>query len=292
MIYKAQYLRDKVILSFLADTRCRVSELLKVKVGHIDLENRTVLISHLKYGRKRCPDCGKSAWRNQRFCSYCGCDLVNALSEGTEQRKRLIKIKPATAAILREYIPGMRLSESLINITRQQVYVVVRELARAIGLRGRVLNPKTGKYHFVNPSTFRHCRVSGKPLGNVTVTRKGKIHRLSDRAKEEMIAMKRRLFIISHVGISQNEEEKEPIRSSIPNGCVPLRGGKYDIPVAELGLSVRTMNCLRRGGISTVGEVIIKSEQELFSLRNWGQKSKQELNECLNALALDGDTID
>lgn len=96
---------------------------------------------------------------------------------------------------------------------------------------------------------------------------------------------------ISYVGISQNEEEKEPIRSSIPNGCVPLRGGKYDISVMELGLSVRTMNCLRCGGISTVGEVIIKSEQELFSLRNWGQKSKQELNECLNALALDGDTI-
>ena len=287
MIYKAQCLRDKVILSFLADTRCRVSELLRVKVGHIDLENRTVLISYLKYGvRKRCPDCGKSAWRNQRFCSYCGCDLGNILSVGTEQRKRLIKIKPATAAILREYISGMRLSESLISVTRQRVYLVVRELARAIGLRGRVLNPKTGKYHLVTPSTFRHCRVSGKSVGNMVATKKGKIHRLSDRAKEEMIAKNLRSFV-SYVGISQNvdEEAKEPIRPSILNGCVRLRGGKYDIPVSELGLSVRTMNCLWCGGITTVGELISKSEKELMALRNSGQRSRQELQECLKLLS-------
>ena len=82
-----------------------------------------------------------------------------------------------------------------------------------------------------------------------------------------------------YVAVSQIEEEKELVRLSIPDE-------KYNMPVEQLDLSVRTMNCLRRGGISTVGELIGKSEQELLSLRNFGQKSKQELEERLNTLGL------
>jgi DNA-directed RNA polymerase subunit alpha len=46
------------------------------------------------------------------------------------------------------------------------------------------------------------------------------------------------------------------------------------------------MNCLRRGGITTVGELIGKGEQELLSLHNFGQKSMQEVRERLKALEL------
>ncbi len=82
-----------------------------------------------------------------------------------------------------------------------------------------------------------------------------------------------------YVVISQMKEEEQLIRLSIPDE-------KYNMPVEQLDLSVRTMNCLRRGGISTVGELISKGEQELLSLRNFGQKSKQELEERLKALGL------
>ena len=82
-----------------------------------------------------------------------------------------------------------------------------------------------------------------------------------------------------YVAVSQIEEEKELVRLSIPDE-------KYNMPVEQLDLSVRTMNCLRRGGISTVGELISKGERELLALRNFGQKSKQELEERLNELGL------
>jgi DNA-directed RNA polymerase subunit alpha len=49
---------------------------------------------------------------------------------------------------------------------------------------------------------------------------------------------------------------------------------------------VRTMNCLRRGGIATVGELASKNEKDLMSLRNFGQKSKQEIEERLASLGL------
>ena len=72
----------------------------------------------------------------------------------------------------------------------------------------------------------------------------------------------------------------------------------YNMPVEQLNLSVRTLNCLRRGGITTLGEVISRGEKELMSLRNFGQKSKQELEERLGEMGLslapqdDGETGD
>jgi len=67
----------------------------------------------------------------------------------------------------------------------------------------------------------------------------------------------------NYVAVSQIEE-KELVRLSIPDE-------KYNMPVEQLDLSVRTMNCLRRVGISTVGELITKGEQALLELRNFGQ---------------------
>jgi DNA-directed RNA polymerase subunit alpha len=75
------------------------------------------------------------------------------------------------------------------------------------------------------------------------------------------------------------EPEKETISQSIPSEI-------YNMPVEQLNLSVRTLNCLRRGNITTVGEVMTKGQKELMSLRNFGQKSMQELKERFEALGL------
>ena len=60
---------------------------------------------------------------------------------------------------------------------------------------------------------------------------------------------------------------------------LPVPDERYDKPVEQLDLSVRTMNCLRRGGITTVGELIGKGEKGLLSLRNFGQKSRREVDD-------------
>ena len=84
---------------------------------------------------------------------------------------------------------------------------------------------------------------------------------------------------IGYAKISQLEVEKQLIRDSITEE-------KYNMPVEQLDLSVRTMNCLRRGGIATVGEMISRGERGLLALHNFGQKSKQEVDERLAALGL------
>jgi DNA-directed RNA polymerase subunit alpha len=84
---------------------------------------------------------------------------------------------------------------------------------------------------------------------------------------------------IDYARISRLEEEKEFLRASISEE-------KYNMPVDQLDLSVRTMNCLRRGGIATVGELISRGEKGLLALHNFGQKSRQEVEERLQGLGL------
>ena len=84
---------------------------------------------------------------------------------------------------------------------------------------------------------------------------------------------------VEYVKVSQMKAEEQLIRLSIPDE-------KYNMPVEQLDLSVRTMNCLRRGGIATVGELISKKAKDLLQLRNFGQKSFREIEDKLNELGL------
>jgi len=58
------------------------------------------------------------------------------------------------------------------------------------------------------------------------------------------------------------------------------------VPVEELELTVRAYNCLKRAGITRVGEVLErlqKGEDEILAIRNFGRKSLIELVEKLDA---------
>jgi len=61
---------------------------------------------------------------------------------------------------------------------------------------------------------------------------------------------------------------------------------RYNINIEDMDLSVRTMNALRRAGIVTVGQLMTRSERDLMTLRNFGQKSKQEIVDKLSEMGL------
>jgi DNA-directed RNA polymerase subunit alpha len=56
--------------------------------------------------------------------------------------------------------------------------------------------------------------------------------------------------------------------------------------VNEVELSVRAANCLNNANITTVGQLAMKSEQEMLKYRNFGKKSLNEIKEKLVALGL------
>lgn len=157
MIAGATNTRDEVLMRFFADTGCRVSEVIGLKVEDLDLETETVAIQHLKHGiKKTCPSCRRAAGRHQPFCSRCGADLSEVEAEGIQDRGRLISIGPELNRRLKEYTRDMKPSERLFPLTRQRVHSIVREAAAGIGLVGRVMyNPETRRKHYVHPHNFR-----------------------------------------------------------------------------------------------------------------------------------------
>lgn len=60
-----------------------------------------------------------------------------------------------------------------------------------------------------------------------------------------------------------------------------------EMTIEELGLSVRSFNCLKRAGINTVEDLISKSEEEMMKVRNLGKKSFDEVKEKLQSLGFD-----
>lgn len=56
--------------------------------------------------------------------------------------------------------------------------------------------------------------------------------------------------------------------------------------VEELEFSVRSANCLKNAGISTIGELVKKTEAEMLKTKNFGRKSLSEIKEILNEYGL------
>ncbi|MBQ6126062.1 MAG: DNA-directed RNA polymerase subunit alpha [Erysipelotrichaceae bacterium] len=61
---------------------------------------------------------------------------------------------------------------------------------------------------------------------------------------------------------------------------------KVNMSIDDLDLTVRSYNCLKRAGISTVEELTQKTEEEMSRVRNLGKKSLKEVKEKLQALNL------
>ncbi|WP_069805739.1 DNA-directed RNA polymerase subunit alpha [Thermogemmatispora onikobensis] len=73
------------------------------------------------------------------------------------------------------------------------------------------------------------------------------------------------------------EQEKPPLSS------LPIPQKIYDTPIEELDLSVRAYNCLKRSNITKVGQILSMNEEDLLGVRNFGEKSLQELRDRLIA---------
>jgi len=72
-------------------------------------------------------------------------------------------------------------------------------------------------------------------------------------------------------------EKQEETAEGIP-------GRVFEAPIEELELTVRAYNCLKRAGITKVGEILKrmeKGEEEMLAIRNFGKKSLDELVEKL-----------
>ena len=84
------------------------------------------------------------------------------------------------------------------------------------------------------------------------------------------------------IDLSERESKDEPIFEEIEE-----EDKKQVYPsIEELELSVRAYNCLKREGIDSVEKLLEYSEDELLDIRNFGQKSIQEVKDKIKELGL------
>jgi DNA-directed RNA polymerase subunit alpha len=87
--------------------------------------------------------------------------------------------------------------------------------------------------------------------------------------------------------LADSEDYGYEAPTAAPEGPQP----EDDMLIDDLDLGVRSLNCLKREGIETVGDLIAKSEQDLMCIPNFGRKSLDEVRERLekNNLKLRGE---
>jgi DNA-directed RNA polymerase subunit alpha len=92
--------------------------------------------------------------------------------------------------------------------------------------------------------------------------------------------------------VSNDSVEFESGRSEVSEEQNRLRK-LLNMSVNEIELSVRAANCLNNANINTVGELAMKTEQEMLKYRNFGKKSLNEIKAKLEQLGLSlGQKID
>ncbi len=71
-----------------------------------------------------------------------------------------------------------------------------------------------------------------------------------------------------------------------PSPADTFMAEQMNMPIEQLDLTVRSYNCLKREGVHTVGELLGRSEADLMDIRNFGQKSIDEVKAKLVSLGL------
>jgi DNA-directed RNA polymerase subunit alpha len=104
-----------------------------------------------------------------------------------------------------------------------------------------------------------------------------------DALKQSASILKHHLDVFDRV--SQESYEFESQAAEVSEEQNKLRK-LLNMSVNEIELSVRAANCLNNANITTVGELAMKTEQEMLKYRNFGKKSLNEIKEKLEALGL------
>jgi DNA-directed RNA polymerase subunit alpha len=105
-------------------------------------------------------------------------------------------------------------------------------------------------------------------------------------AKEALL--KASQILAGHVNIftSLAEGEEETGDTLFGTDIKPAGGKDLQLSIEDLELPVRVLNCLHRGGINAVGQLVEKTEDDLLALRSFGARSIEDVKEKLEKRGL------
>ena len=102
--------------------------------------------------------------------------------------------------------------------------------------------------------------------------------------KSAAVILKKQLEVFEKI-----DNQEVSIAEPEGDGDVDIRAElvrKLRMSVNDIELSVRAANCLNSASINTVGELVVKTENDMLKYRNFGKKSLNEIKDKLQELGL------
>ncbi len=101
-------------------------------------------------------------------------------------------------------------------------------------------------------------------------------------------------ILVRHIDLFIHLGEKAEILGVEVEGKEEVPGSVLEMSIEDLELSARSLNCLKKANIKTVGELIANSEEDLMNNKNFGAKSLDEVRKKLSEykLALKGEKVE
>ena len=93
-------------------------------------------------------------------------------------------------------------------------------------------------------------------------------------------------ILIEHLNIITNISEIADMTGIMNAKQEDSKQKKLETSIDDLDFSVRAYNCLKRAGISTLGDLTEKSELEMMKIRNLGKKSLKEVIDKIKDMGL------
>ncbi len=166
-----------------------------------------------------------------------------------------------------------------IKIERGKGYVLAEEM-EAIGETGWILVDAD-----FSPVKLVSYRVEPTRVGEKTDYEKLIMEIKTDgtRTPEEVVKeaveiLKKHLSLLEHISY-----EVPTLEEPIP---VDELSEKLTLSIEELDISQRALNSLKRMGITTIGDLVQMTEEELKSTKNIGRKALAEIKEALKQMGL------
>ncbi len=93
-------------------------------------------------------------------------------------------------------------------------------------------------------------------------------------------------ILIDHLSLflDLNEVERNPSFGETEE--VEEHDQVLDTAIEDMDFSVRTYNCLKRASINTIGDLVIRTQEDMMKVRNLGKKSLEEVEQKLEELGL------
>jgi len=93
-------------------------------------------------------------------------------------------------------------------------------------------------------------------------------------------------LIKDHMSIFINFEETSEVSEEPAERVMNQMNEVLNRSVDEMELSVRSYNCLKNANISSIGDLVQKTEAEMLRTKNFGRKSLNEIKEILTQMGL------